>query len=105
MSSHANQICNIIPEERYHCEDERNLFFFVKSNVGSDLQIHKSVRNFRCEIRGLPNGLQLKSDPDSIYQSVLGNCMSVHYINKNITVDKRKKPQDKNTFSNFNKFK
>lgn len=28
MSSHANQICNIIPEERYHCEDERNLFFF-----------------------------------------------------------------------------
>lgn len=38
MSSHANQICNIIPEERYHCEDERNLFFFVISNVGSDLQ-------------------------------------------------------------------
>lgn len=37
-STHANQICNIIPEERYHCEDERNLFFFVISNVGSDLQ-------------------------------------------------------------------
>lgn len=81
-------------------------FFFVISNDGPDLQKDtQSVRNFRCEIRGLPNGLQLKSDPDSIYQSVLGNCMSVHYINKNITVDKRKKPQDKNTFSNFNKFK
>lgn len=81
-------------------------FFLSKATLAQTFRkIHKSVRNFRCEIRGLPNGLQLKSDPDSIYQSVLGNCMSVHYINKNITVDKRKKPQDKNTFSNFNKFK